>query len=160
METWEQYEDAARDAIRKIANDIGLDRVVDQKKGYDGESTWWELDVTGYAKGTGQLVVFECRRRSRNVEKGEMASFAYTVNDLKAKGFIVSQKQLGKGAKEIAQHEGIGHMQFKWDAETGDHVLRWLHNIYAAVSDKLETKHFISVEQVRDGKSLGTYEGQ
>src|SRR5262245_60979707 len=101
MQLWERYEDAVREAIRKRAGKLGLDRVGDVTKGHDGAAAWWELDVTAYEKGSGQVVVFECRKRGRNVEKGEMASFAYTLNDLGAKGFIVSQKELGKGAREI-----------------------------------------------------------
>ena len=160
MRVWERYEDAAREAVRRIAADLGLDHVVDEKKEYDGKSTSWELDVTAYAKGTGELVVFECRKRGRNVEKGEMASFAYTIKDLNAKGFIVSQKKLGKGASEIAAHEGIQHVQFTWNAETGDHVLKWLSQIYASVSDQLQPKQFFSADHVRGGESIGTHEGQ
>jgi hypothetical protein len=135
--SWENYEDAARDVLGRIKDDLGLDRMYPAKDSFQGEATKWELDVTAFAKGSDQLVVFECRKRGRNVEKAEMGSFAYTLKDLKAKGFVVSQKQLGKGAQEIARHEGIGHMQFNWDEETGDSVLRWLRTVIATVSDTL-----------------------
>lgn len=154
MEPWERYEDAAREAIRMIAKDLGIDRVVDEKKEYNGECTPWELDVTAFAKGTEQLIVFECRKRGRKVEKGEMAAFAFTVSDLGAKGYIVSQRGLGKGAKQIAEKKGIDHMQFTWNEETGDLVLKWLNNVYATTSDTLDMQQKVSAENFRGGESI------
>src|SRR5262245_25617625 len=134
MKNWERYEDAVREVLARIADEIGLESVVKEKKEYDGDATSWELDVTAFEKGTGDLVVFECKKRGRNVEKGEMGKFAFTLIDLGAKGFLVSEKRLSKGAQEIADHKGIGHMQFKCNLETGDSVLRWLNTVYSNLS--------------------------
>ena len=62
MQNWERYSYAARAAIKAIADDLGLESVVDAKKEFQGEITRWEIDVAAYAKGSGELVVFECRK--------------------------------------------------------------------------------------------------
>jgi hypothetical protein len=140
VKAWEKYEDAARAVIEQIKVDLGLDRVFPAKAKFQGKVTKWEIDVTAFAKGTDQLVVFECRHRGRNVEKAQMGAVAYTVHDLGAKGFVISKKELSKGAKEVARAEGIGHMQFLWDKDTGDSILRWLNKIYVSVSSDLDLK--------------------
>lgn len=96
MKTGEPFENAVRRAISCIATDLDLEAVVNDKRIYDGAATSWELDVTAYAKGSGDLVVFECRDRGRNTEKAEMGAFAYTLRDLGATGFIVSKKNSEK----------------------------------------------------------------
>ena len=46
MQTWERYEDAARAAIKAIADELGLETVVQGKQVYQGESTTWELEAS------------------------------------------------------------------------------------------------------------------
>lgn len=125
MQAWEQYEDAGREVMRLLAKDIGVEEVVEKKQDFQGTVTPWEIDVAGY-KGDGTLVVFECRKRGRNVEKAEMGAFAYAIEDLGAKGYVVCQKTFSKGAQRIADHQEIEHIKLQWDKDTGQKVIEFL----------------------------------
>lgn len=122
---WERYEDAGREVMRLLAKDIGVEEVVDKKQEFQGTACPWEIEVAGY-KSDGTLVVFECRKRGRNVEKGEMGSFAYVIEDLEAEGYVVCQKKFSKGAKKIADHHKIEHINLQFDQETGQKVIEFL----------------------------------
>jgi hypothetical protein len=130
MKSWERYEDAAREVVRLLAHDIGLATVVESKTSFRGEVEQWQIDVAGHNAG-GKLVVFECRKRSRKVEKGHMAHFAYVVEDLGAKGYVVSQKGLSKGAQNIAKHNAIEHITLEWNQETGEKVVEFFGRFFA-----------------------------
>jgi hypothetical protein len=129
MQAWERYEDA-REVVQLLANDIGLAAVVSEKREFEGEVEDWEIDVAGYDV-SGKLVVFECRKRSRKVEKGHVAHFAYVVKDLGAMGFVVSQKGLSSGAQNIADHHAIQHITLEWNQETGQKVIEFMGRFFA-----------------------------
>lgn len=130
MESWERYEDAAREVVRLLGHDIGLASVVPEKTEFEGQVEDWEIDVAGYDV-VGKLVVFECRKRSRPVEKGHMAHFAYVVEDLGAKGFVVSQKGLSSGAKNIANRHAIQHITLQWDQNTDQKLVEFIGRFFA-----------------------------
>jgi hypothetical protein len=127
---WESYEDVAREVVRCLAHEIGLVKVVDTKAVFQGAVENWEIDVAAY-QFDGKLVVFECRKRSRNVEKGDMAHFAYVVEDLGAKGFLVSPRGLAKGAQNIANHHAIDHMKLVWDEGSSQRIVDFLGRFFA-----------------------------
>ena len=130
MPSWERYEDAAREVVRLLAHEIELASVVSEKKEFERHVEDWEIDVAGY-HASGKLVVFECRKRSRKVEKGHMAHFAYVVEDLGAKGFVVSQKGLSSGAKNIAKHHAIQHITLQWDQDTSQKLVEFMGRFFA-----------------------------
>jgi hypothetical protein len=134
MAIWERYEDAARDAIGKVKEYLNLQKLESEKKKYQGDINSWEIEISGYQEGDGRLAVFECRRRGRNIQKGEMGAFEHEIRDLGAKGYIVSEKGLSKGAKKIAEHHEIVHIPFNWDPGTEDYVLKILNQIFAKVT--------------------------
>ena len=59
-------------------------------------------------------LLFECRRKSRNLEPKDAGEFAYRIETTGAKqGYLVTtlDKGLSEGAKTIAEFERIGHIQ-------------------------------------------------
>ena len=97
MEKWLRYEDKFREIVSKNLSDFGLTSVADAKQDYEGKITSWNIDVSGYA---GQdLVVYECRDRKRKPIKPDLGEFAFRLDDLNAKGFVVSPKGLTSGRR-------------------------------------------------------------
>ena len=105
------------------------------EKEYPGTVIPWEIEVAGY-KRDGTLVVFECRKRGRNVEKDEMASFAYTIEDLGAEKYVIFQKKFSKGAQKIADHHKINHIQLQLDEKTEQMLIGFLGRCFATVTVK------------------------
>ena len=148
MATWERYEDAARAVIAKFKEYLGLERVEAAKKEYQGAVESWNIEVAGYREGDNRLVVFECRRRKRNVEKGEMGAFEHVIRDLGAQGYVVSQENLSKGARRIAEYHGIIHIPFRWDEKTGDYFLKVLNDVFIQITDRAGGADFAIVKLV------------
>jgi hypothetical protein len=125
--TGQPYEDAIRNVIRVLKDELGLASVSDDNGDIAGTVEKWQIDVAAYQKGDQKLVVFECKDRGRNLEKSQAAAFAVTIEDLgAAKGYLVTQKMLSKGAKNVAAWKGIEHMRVEWDDSTNQAIIDFL----------------------------------
>src|SRR3954453_13143763 len=125
------YEDAVRNVIRALKDELGLARVSEENGDIKGKVEKWQIDVAAFQKGDQKLVVFECKDRGRNLEKSQAAAFSVTIEDLgAAKGYLVTQKKLSRGAKKVADWKGIGHLQIVWDEKSDQAIISFLDRTF------------------------------
>jgi hypothetical protein len=152
---WESFEDAFRAILEAHKEFFGLDSVEPAPGTAKAASGYvYNIEVLGYTKGDERLVLFECRRKKRNVEPGEAGEFAYRILTTGAnKGYFVTtlDKGLSEGAKMHADYEQIGHIQLSADATPHEYVMKYLNNFFVGVVGRLTLGGSASFE-VRDSK--------
>jgi hypothetical protein len=112
--TWETYEEVAAYVLKQVGKKFGLADVegkqcVPSKR----PGAHWQIDAKGIQESDGALVIIECRRYiSSRLSQGKVGEVAYRIYDTGAAGgIIVSPLPLQRGAKLIAKHENIQHVQ-------------------------------------------------
>ncbi|MFI2284517.1 hypothetical protein [Nocardia beijingensis] len=124
---WETYESLAVFLLDKIGSMLGLERVEGKQKLIGEVGTGWEVDGKGVRVDGGGIVVIECRRHTASKMKQEaVGGFAYRIRDLGAAGGImVSPLGLQRGARLIAEKEGITEIRLEPDSTRTAYVLRF-----------------------------------
>jgi hypothetical protein len=152
---WENFEDAFRAILEAHKDFFGLGSVDPAPAKAKAESGYvYDIEVLGYAKGDQKLVLFECRRKSRNLEPKDAGELAYRIETTGAKqGYFVTtlDKGLAEGAKTIADFEQIGHIQLSCNATPHEYVMKYLNNFFVGVVARLTLTGSASFE-VTDSK--------
>jgi hypothetical protein len=83
---WECFEDAFLWIVDALKECFGLEKVEPGPGKAKSESGYeYDIEVMGYTKGDQKLVLFECRRKSRNLEPAHAGGFAYRMKTTGAK---------------------------------------------------------------------------
>jgi hypothetical protein len=139
---WKTFEDAARSIIANHREFFGLEEVEPSVTKVQGTSGYqWNIDVVGYAAGSRKIVIFEVRRKKRNIVPEEIAGLAYRIEDTGSeKGYIVTRmdRGLSTGAEGIAGYEEIGHIRVSKDATPEFYLMQCLDKIFVRVVDKFD----------------------
>ncbi len=157
---WKNFEDVFRAILAMHMDFFELEEVEPTSKPIPGIARKvkpWAIDVVGYRKGTNRLVLFEVKRRGRNVEPEQAAGFAYRILDTEAEaGYIVTtmDRNLSSGAKEIANYEKIGHIQLQKDSTPDDYVMRIADNMFVGITDAVKVSERVeAIVERRDGST-------
>jgi hypothetical protein len=138
---WKSYEDVARYLISQFRQHFELGDVEGKQKVRGLRSgTDWEIDAKGKKTGDSEMfVIVECRRHTSAGQKQEhLAGLAYRIIDTGASGgIIVSPIPLQKGARRVAQAEGIIQVTLTKDSTTTDYVMQFLNKVMIATSDTI-----------------------
>ena len=140
---WKSFEDVFREILGRHKEFFGLEDVEPGPAKVAGRARRvrpWDIEVVGYRKEDRRLVIFECRRRGRNVEPGHAAEFAYRIDDTGAEtGFFVTtlENGLSQGAQEVADYERIGHIRLSREATPDEYVMRCMDNIFVGLAETL-----------------------
>jgi predicted helicase len=137
MSGWMQYEEVIRLLLNQYREAFGLERVEPKQKIPGASGTEWEIDVVAYAKEGGKLILFECKQHKGKIKQGEVARFAYSIDDTRAaNGYFVTPLGLQKGAEIVAQHEQIGCIRIPRDSTAENHIVRFLDKVFISVTDR------------------------
>ncbi|REK81758.1 hypothetical protein DVG80_21030 [Rhodococcus erythropolis] len=138
--SWKTYEEVACDLLERIGDHLGLNYVEGKQK-LVGQDTEWEIDAKGVLKDGRGIVVIECRRYTTSrINQKDMGALAFTIKDLGASGgILVSPMEPQRGARQIAEGNGIQHLQLNSDATSTDYVLMvgFLNRAFIGVSDTI-----------------------
>jgi|RhiMetdeSRZDD1v2_1073273.scaffolds.fasta_scaffold261819_2 hypothetical protein len=134
---WKQFEDAFRAILEDHKDFFGLDSIEPSPRKAKAKSGYvYDIEVMGYSKGDEKLVLFECRRKSRNLEPKDAGEFAYRIQTTGAKkGYFVTtlEKGLAEGAKTITDYERINHIQLSANATPQEYLMKYLNNFFVGV---------------------------
>jgi hypothetical protein len=136
---WKSYEEVAQYLLNQFAAAFDLGGV-EGKQIVPGQSgTDWEIDAKGVLVNDVGFLIVECRRHlTSGVSQEQVGGLAYRIKDTGAHGgIVVSPLELQKGAELVAAHEGIKHVVLAPESTTTDYVLRYLNQIFLAVSDRV-----------------------
>ena len=134
---WKSFEDAFRAILEDHKDFFGLDSIEPTPGKAEAKSGYvYDIEVTGYSKGDEKLVLFECRRKSRNLEPKDAGEFAYRIQMTGAKkGYFVTtlEKGLAEGAKTIADYAQIYHIRLSENATPQEYLMKYLNNFFVLV---------------------------
>lgn len=132
---WETYENLTVFLLDKIGHMLGLQRVEGKQELVGDAGTGWEIDGKGVQDGGGGIVLIEVRRYTRSRLKQEaVGGFAYRIKDLGAAGGImVSPLGLQRGARLIAEREGITEIRLEPVSTRTAYVLQFGGNAVIGV---------------------------
>ena len=118
MSDWKDFELL----IKRIQDQVSEDAEVKHNEHILGKTgTKRQLDITVRKKIglVDVLIVFECKKYTRPVDLGKVASFAQKLKDVDAsQGIMVSSSGFTQGAKNTAIFEGIKLLSFRQADET------------------------------------------
>jgi len=143
VKSWQSYEDAFRRIVaenKKVFGIESVEKTTGRLKGVSGHV--WNIEVIGYASGERKIVIFEVRKKSRNIEPEETGALAYRIEDTGAeKGFFVTPlgRTLSKGAKKIATFKRIGHVQLSVDSTPENYLMKYLRKFFVGLSSNMGT---------------------
>ena len=136
-QTWERYEDVARQLIDDIKSYLGLSMVNPDKKEFlkkDGGIC--EIDVSAYDMSDRKLVLVECRKRNKRLSQEEVHGFAYRIQQTNAKrGIIVTPIGLQKGAKLAANGAKIGLVRLEPNSTLDNYIAQLTQLLVIKLSD-------------------------
>lgn len=138
---WKEFEDAFRAILDAHKESFDLDHVEPRPAKASSESGHvYDVEVLGYTKGGEKRVIFECRRKSRNLEPKDAGELAYRILATNSeRGYFVTtlDKGLSEGAKTIAEYERIGHIQLSADATPYEYIMRYMKDFFLGVNPKI-----------------------
>lgn len=142
-QTWRTYEDAFRSIIAQHKDVFGLDSVEPIAGHAEGSSGHvWNIEVIGYTSGQLKMVIFEVRKKSRNIEPEAAGALAYRIEDTGSdKGYFVTPlgRTLSEGAKKIAAFNEIGHIQLKVNSTPENYVMKYLNEFFVGLTATMAT---------------------
>jgi hypothetical protein len=151
--SWKSFEDAFREILQAHKEFFGLEGVeCGPSEARSASGYVYDIEVVGYSRGEYKLVLFECRRKCRNLEPRDAGELAYRIETTGAeKGYFVTtlDRGLAEGAKTIADFEEIGHIQLSADATPQVYLMKYLSSIFVGVADTFSFSDSVSCE-VRD----------
>ena len=156
VKQWKTYEEVALYLLNQFAEIFKLGKV-EGKQIIPGQSgTNWEIDAKGIKVGGEGFVIIECRRYTTSrLNQESIAAIAYKIKDTGAEGgIVVSPLELQKGAKIIAEHEGIQHVILDPNSTTTDYILKFLNQIFIGVSDTVTLSDEAHIQIIRNGKVI------
>jgi len=139
---WKVFEDTVRSIIGRHRDFFELGSVesgvtkVRGKSGYE-----WNIDVAATKSASQGTVIFEVRRRKRNVVPEEIAALVYKIQDTSSeKGYIVTKLDRGpsSGADLIAGFENIEHIQVSEDSTPEYSLMKCLERWFVDLTDKFD----------------------
>ncbi|MFV9645129.1 MAG: restriction endonuclease [Desulfobacterales bacterium] len=156
METkkWESYEEVAQYLLNQFAETFGLG-TVEGKQIIPGKSgTNWEIDAKGIKTDGDGFLIIECRRYTTSrLSQESLGAIAYRIKDTGAGGgIVVSPLEFQKGAKKVADHEGIHHVILDPKSTTSDYMLKFLNQIFVGISDTVKMSDKVQIQVIRNGK--------
>lgn len=130
---WRNYELAAAQLIRDAgpfmkAKGVRVDQAV---RGATGNN--WNIEVKAYDVDDDRIIIVECKRYKRRVNKEVVGGFAYRVHDTGSRGILVTTLPLQKGGQLIVQHEQIAHIILTPDSTEDDY--------HATIANKVFIRH-------------------
>jgi len=150
---WKKYEEVAQYLLNQFAESFGLG-VVEGKQIIPGQSgTNWEIDAKGIKINNEGFLIIECRRyRESRLNQESIAAIAYRIKDTGADGgIVVTPLELQKGAKKVAEYEGIQHVILDPESTTTDYILKFLQKIFIGISGKVTITGNVNVQVMHDG---------
>jgi len=88
------------------------------------------------------MVIFEVRRKPRNIEPEAALAFAGRIEDTGSeKGYFVTPlgRKLSKGARKIADCNEIGHIQLSVDSSPENYVMKYLNDFFVGLTSTMAT---------------------
>lgn len=153
---WKSYEEVAQYLLNQFAENFGLG-TVEGKQIIPGQSgTNWEIDAKGIkVDGEGFLIV-ECRRYpTSRLSQESVGALAYRIKETGAEGgIVVSPLELQKGAKKVAEHEGIHHVILDSKSTTTDYMLKFLNHIFIGISETVKVTDKMHIQIIRAGNVI------
>ncbi|MBH8575943.1 restriction endonuclease [Nostocaceae cyanobacterium CENA369] len=90
--------------------------------------TKWKVDAYGHDINN-HLIVIECKHYKNNIKQSLMGAFAYTLQDLNAKGGIfITSTGFQAGAIKIAKTEKINLLKIDYNSTDTDFVVHFSSN--------------------------------
>ncbi len=136
--SWRSYEDAFRNIVAQHQDVFGLQSIKPTAGHAEGSSGHvWDIEVIGYTSGHRKMVIFEVRKKSRNIEPEAAQAFAGRIEDTGSeKGYFVTPlgRTLSKGARKIADFNEIGHIQLSVDSTPENHVMKYLNDFFVGLT--------------------------
>jgi hypothetical protein len=156
---WKTFEDAARSIIAQHPEVFGLENVepaVTKIQGQSGQE--WNIDVVGYSNGSRKVVIFEVRRKKKNIEPEEIAGLLGRIEETQAqKGYIVTRldRGLSIGSQKVAGFHKIGHIQVSVDATPDAYVMRYLKQVFVSMADTMQPSDSLAaIVRDKDGNII------
>jgi hypothetical protein len=142
-QSWRSYEDAFRSIVAQHQDVFGLESVEPIAGHVEGSAGHvWDIEVIGYTSGRRKMVIFEVRKKSRNIEPEAAGALAYRIEDTGSeKGYFVTPlgRTLSKGARKIADFKQIGHIQLSVDSTPENHVMKYLNDFFVGLTSNMAT---------------------
>lgn len=127
---WRSYELAAAQLIRDAgpfmkAKDVRVDQTA---RGATGNN--WNIEVKAYDVDDDRIIIVECKRYKRRVNKEVVGGFAYRVHGTGSRGILVTTYSLQKGGQLIVQHEQIAHIILDADSTENDYLATVANQVF------------------------------
>lgn len=147
VQLWKNYEDAVREIMRRYKKRFSIEDVDPKSGKVSGDSGYeWNIEITASSspKTKGAMrekdVLVEVRRINRNLKPAEVGELVFRVEDTGAKkGYFVTPLGRGfsKGARKIAGHRNIGHIQVSDTASAEDYIIQYLEKEFVGAADNI-----------------------
>jgi len=131
VKNWKTYEEVARQVLTDIRGKFGIARVEGDQKLTGKSGTTWNVEGKAVRDDPETFLIIECKRYgSGGVKQEQVGGLAYRIKDSGASGgFIVTTMPLQRGAKRVADYEGIVTITIDPASTTEEYVASFLNEI-------------------------------
>ncbi|MFZ2651710.1 MAG: restriction endonuclease, partial [Burkholderiaceae bacterium] len=157
---WQSYEEVAAYLLNEFAEHFALGRVEGKQLLAGSSGTSWEIDAKGIKTDDKSIVVIECKcYPNARVTQGIIATLAYSIEDVGAKGgIIVTPVGLQEGAAKVAAHNGITLVKLAPGSTTTEYLVRFLNKVCVGLTGEIRPSGRLSAVHIRAGKVTGRRE--
>ena len=154
QEKWESYEEVARYLLNEFARHFQLGSVEGKQLIPGASGTGWNIDAKGIESNGEGFVIIECKRHTtRRLCQERIGGLAYRIIDTGAKGgIVVSPLEFQKGARKVASHSNIIHVELDPKSTTTDYVMRFLNQVFVGRAARVEVTASVEMKVMKDGK--------
>jgi len=150
---WRTYEDTVRYIVsqhRDVFAPESVEATAGSAKGTSGHI--WNIEIIGYTSRGHKTVIFEVRRKSRNIEPEEAGGFANRIRETKSKGYFVTPlgRTLSDGAKKVAKKNKINHVQVSVTSTPENYIMKYLRDFFVGVSSSMAAWQAELAYELRD----------
>ena len=132
---WERYEQVTAELLNLIANEFGVARFEGKQTIPGASGTDWEIDAKGVTEGGERIVVVEMRNTKARQSQAKVGALAFTLLDTGSDGgIIVSALPLQAGAKKVAAHAGVHHVQIDAGSTLRQFAMKILNKLFMGVT--------------------------
>jgi hypothetical protein len=153
QDIWRTYEDASRQLLKNIREQLLFDEIEEKEVGKEGWGVGWEVNIIAFRVGIEGFILAECNRWKHPPDQGgNLAKFYYTIKcSYESDKIVVTPIDLRDGANCIAKAEKITEIKVDLSSSNESFIAGMVSYVFAKVRDRIAIRNNLRIVHPEEG---------
>lgn len=153
QDIWRTYEDASRQLLKDIREQLLFDEKEEKEVGKEGWGAGWEVNLVAFRIGVEGFVLAECNRWKHPPDQGgNLVKFYYTIESShESDDIIVTPIDLQDGASRVTKAEKITEIKIDLSSSNESFIAGMISHVFAKVRDRISVRNNLRIVHNGDG---------